>query len=158
MQLYSRIVLNADGGHLDLQGLRHLAESGCFKLWINMACAKSRFSSWHLPLQAGARLVERQSIAQHAALQLLRLVTAGNNEAAIAQPMQIRFKQQWRIEHHSPLHPARKHALHNIPYYLGANSCVFVCVEFQRKYFESIRNSIFTCHSKKMAGFRSENS
>jgi hypothetical protein len=90
--LDSRIVLNADGGHLDLQGLRHLAGSGRFKLCKNMACAKLWLSCGHLPLQARARLVERQSVPQHAALQLPRLVAARDNEAEITQPMQIRFK------------------------------------------------------------------
>jgi hypothetical protein len=46
----------------------------------------------HSPLQARARLVERQSVPQHAALQLPRLVAARDNEAEITQPMQIRFK------------------------------------------------------------------
>jgi hypothetical protein len=56
-------------------------------------------------------LLKGQTIAQNAALQLLNLITAGNHDRNVAQPVQIGLKQERGINHN---HPSSS-LLHNTP-------------------------------------------
>ena len=82
-----------------------------------------------LPFQPRASLLQCDTVPKNAALELLLLIATHDNNAGVAQQMQLGFEQQRRIEQHRTTRPDSEQTPQKLPDYFGANSCVCDAVE-----------------------------